>query len=359
MNVCPCKDTVLIHQKRLEQVLEIHKNEFHVSKQQLYGGHKHHCFILMIRGGTDDYNDINNKLLELHADEQLEYFPWNEYIGLNRLQNMTLINDQNEFTAKYRSLLITGFADDADNIPMVFIDVPGQVSHQLPTNDTITASVEETKDDPMQNLPNPMKTDRSFRLSSQSYLYGKRGDHFSYVYPPILGTREVIVLHEHASEATSFIKHCHGALAKIMNEAAILSVFKNPETAKAMALKPAWKTFQKAREVPEAITTRQKDNQSSAKRGSNTTDLTAASKQKTSAWTSIVTYTASNASSHTNTALTSQKTDDWEIVLQENTDHLTIAETENQALKANEESIRTANKRRTPDMTCEARQTNM
>lgn len=181
----------------------------------------------------------------------------------------------------------------------------------------------ETKSD--ENPPNPMELIGVSDYLRHHIFTGKGEKMFEYVYPPILGTREVIVSHEHASEATSFIKQCHGTLAKMMNEAAIQSVFKYPTAVKQLALKPAWKPFQKTRDVPEAITTKQINHRNGPKRGSNTTYLTVASKQKIYERPRPANSAVSTASSRTNT-LTVQKSEHYDHLLQGLTDRLSVME---------------------------------
>ena len=45
---------------------------------------------------------------------------WDEFQNLNESQKKTFIDDQNDFIKDYKCLLIDGFKDNGNNIPMIY-----------------------------------------------------------------------------------------------------------------------------------------------------------------------------------------------------------------------------------------------
>jgi hypothetical protein len=83
---------------------------------------------------------------------------------------------------------------------------------------------------------------------------GKGKNLFEYVYPPINGTREIIVLHEHVTEALSYLRNGHGELVRNMNEAAIAMIFSDTEMVKLQMENRPWAPFKYTNDIPEAVT---------------------------------------------------------------------------------------------------------
>jgi hypothetical protein len=116
---------------------------------------------------------------------------------------LTIVRRNEEWKKLFCLQSIKGFIDNGNNIPMIF------------------KADMTTEDDPL------------LTTTVTSYLknYIKDGEDnkiFDYVFPPINGTREVIVKKENLTAAIEFIKVCHGALARNINDEAIHKVFEDP-----------------------------------------------------------------------------------------------------------------------------------
>lgn len=239
-NVCPREDTTILHQVRLENILEtkygVYKN-FQLSKQVLFAdGHRNRCFIMMVKSDKEDISEINEALEDLNESTSIKYLSWIEYMALNIPQKLFLINGQTAYMAANRSLTIPGFCDDDDDIPMIYHENDG---------------MNENEDNPTQD---PLETVGVTDYLSHHIKTGKGKMMFSFVYPPIKGVREVLVFHEHVTEALAFIKCCPGELARKMNKLAIEHVFKDPEEATRQAAKKAWQPFRNTSKIPECVT---------------------------------------------------------------------------------------------------------
>jgi hypothetical protein len=242
----PRDDTVNLHCTRIRQLLPAGSPEFHLVKQPLYTGRSKALVLVMKADGADvpKLAQMMNVLNSQRAD--LEYYPWEDYLALNRLQRQTIINNQNTFNSTFRSFLINGFIDNDDDIPMVYLDDDPQTMEE----DRIISPFET------------MGVTTYLRTIPKS---GKGTLLFAYVFPPVLGIREVLVTHSNASEAGSFVRAAMGELARDMNAAAIQLVFQNPDAATEASSQIKWMPHSRTHEIPEAIST-ESDNRSPPKR---------------------------------------------------------------------------------------------
>jgi hypothetical protein len=63
---------------------------------------------------------------ELHATQTINFFLWSDFLLLTTEQLTTLVQRINSWRRNYRIILINGFIDKDDNVPMFFnpIDQP-------------------------------------------------------------------------------------------------------------------------------------------------------------------------------------------------------------------------------------------
>lgn len=233
-NIIPRDDTLKIQCGRLRNMLPEGCPDFHLVKQPLYMG-KTKTMVLVMK--ADEPNipllaQLMNAVNKKRAD--IEYYPWDSYLALNRLQRLTIINSQNKFTSSFRTLMIHGFADDDDDIPM----------HYLEDNE------ENMQED---RAISPMETIGVTQYLRTVPRSGKGTLLFAYVFPPILGIREVLVTHANAAEAASYVRVATGELAREMNQDAIKLVFRKPEAAVEAMKQDKWMPFQRTDEIPEAV----------------------------------------------------------------------------------------------------------
>jgi hypothetical protein len=157
------------------------------------------------------------QLFEKMNDEKvLAFFPMSDYTsGCTNEQKTTIVKQINTWRAHYRSILIDGFCDDMDNVPMIFND---------------------------QNEPDNILTKTSVTKYLSEYVKNSNGDNlFHYIYPPQNGTREAVVKLMNYSQAISYAKVAHGELARNMDDSAIKKVFNDPIQASLDSEKTPWR----------------------------------------------------------------------------------------------------------------------
>lgn len=241
-NVCPREDSVKLQQDRLKQYLVGRDyGDFHVRRQTIQLGEKKPIVkstVFMIVAGKQDVITVNKALEYLDDNEFISYMSWEEYRNLAYLQKKKFIEDQRDFMKDNASLLIDGFIDHGNNVPMVYKE----------ENDDLEGMIVDSNTEPT----HPLET-----VSVTTYLLnmiktGKGNPIFEHVYPPIRGVREVLVRKQQIVEAASFIKSCHGELARKMNDKSIRMVFKNPESAIKAAEQDPWRPFKFTSLIPES-----------------------------------------------------------------------------------------------------------
>jgi hypothetical protein len=335
-NVCPREDTMNITQLRLEKMLkELGDVEFLASKQMLFAGTANKSAVVMIRADESLYDPIKKKLKQLNDEMEIDFWSWKEFLAQQRLE---IVNNQNDFLTKYRTLSISGFADADDDIPMIYHDEAAMSDWEL------------QHADPLENI--------GVSDYMLTVLTGKGNPMFKYVYAPVKGIRELLVHHEHVSEALEYIKVCHGEMSKVMNDEAINLVFLDPDRARQQALTCNWEPFTMARLVPEAITTAKAPRNSynnRKKHEHNGNYLKAATNQLPNAW-------QDNATRSTTSGMTqTQSEDKAKIASMERTIHemkQTLEQTRNHNNNLNmcdeiidkkiEDSVGRLSKKRTP-----------
>jgi hypothetical protein len=135
----------------------------------------------------------------------IKFFSMNEFQSCLPGQKLKMVKTINEWSAACRSLLITGFIDNDDDVPMAFNE-------------------ERYPDEPLT------------KISVTDFLANmvKAGDGktlFHKVYPPFRGTREVLCeLHQFA-QAHSYSKVALGELSRTMDKEAMMLVFEEPDNA--------------------------------------------------------------------------------------------------------------------------------
>ena len=204
---------VVLH--RLKTIFPTGCPNFQLHLQTLFAG-KENVKVVMIKCDEINTTTLNNLFKKAHDENKLNYLPWEKFIACEASQKLTIVRRNNDWAKQYRGLLMKGFIDNNNNIPMIY-------------NEEMS-----TPDDPLK------KTTVTKYL--QHYVKDDKGnDLFEFVYPPVNGVREVIVTYGNYNIANDFMKVFRGELARNMDEAAIQKVFEDPEGALLEITEIEWK----------------------------------------------------------------------------------------------------------------------
>jgi hypothetical protein len=141
-----------------------------------------------------------------------QIYSWKEYSSLQKTQQITILNFNNQFQTDFRSLMIPGFLTNDDNNIKVWNDDKNIQQNETTGEWTFTqtsSEENEMQDDDISdrfhnniNLTNINITD----FIQQSFLSGDKTPVFAHVYEPIQGTQEVLVPTKHVPEALDLLK---------------------------------------------------------------------------------------------------------------------------------------------------------
>jgi hypothetical protein len=219
-------ETLEMHSKRLIVLLpEVHpKFQLHINTLYAQTGLK--TRVIMIKSDEAHVDHLRLMLEDLHNKNRIKFFPMNEYQSCKPGQKLTIVSRIIKWTGKVRNLLIPGFIDNDDDIPMVFNKTEG---------------VEE-----------PLNSVGVTEFLATKVKAGDGKNLFDHVYPPCDGIREVLFqLHQYA-QAEAYVKVAHGELARNMDIEAMKLVFREPEKALTQAtLQTTWTPHVRATEIQE------------------------------------------------------------------------------------------------------------
>jgi hypothetical protein len=222
-------ETIQLHKDRIKQLLPENAPRFNLSIQTIHGPENANARVFMIKCDKVHLSTLTRMFCAVD-ENYIKFFPWNSYAIQQEGQKLTIIKRQLQYTNSFRNLLLTGFKDHDDNIPM-----------KLPNPDDMEI---KPADDELNDV---LVTDY-FRYYVQSSLGTNL---FEYVFPPYSGnTREFIVKVAFVAEAASYLEFGKGELARNMTPESITAVFTEPEEAQEEATYPAWKPFLQATNIP-------------------------------------------------------------------------------------------------------------
>lgn len=123
-NVCPRDDNIMIYQDRLKKYLSgVEHEDFLVRKQILQIGEKRHIIkthVFMIVADRSNEESVNEAFEKLDDQDLISYMTWEEYRNLKDLQKKTFIEKQDKHLDENKCILIKGFIDNKNNIPLVY-----------------------------------------------------------------------------------------------------------------------------------------------------------------------------------------------------------------------------------------------
>lgn len=213
--VTSSRDTLLLHENRIKLMLPVVCPEFQVNLQKFFDNDHQATYVVMLQSSKDDVPELTKLLLDLVAEANLMFFPWKWYQTMTLEKRLTIFNDNRNWNFHYKSIIVTGFMDNDDNVQI-------KNNNEGKRDDEDTISVSEY----LRNITHPLSKDRIFE----------------YVYPTTNGTREFIVNINNIGEAENYVNYLKGQLAKDMEPGAIIAELKSPSEAMRNAHE-VWRPF--------------------------------------------------------------------------------------------------------------------
>jgi hypothetical protein len=220
--VTASRNTIFLHKVRVSNLLPKDAPKLQVSLQQIYSAERSITYFVMIQSAEEDVSELKQMLIYLTTQNKMVFYPWSNFANIEFDQKQTTINDNRRWNFLFKSIVISGFKDNNDDIKMNHIEMGEELEYNnLFPNMTIT--------DYLYQLVHPITNKKLF----------------DYVYPSTMGQQEFIVSTANSGDAENYLKCLIGELAREMSFDAINSEFENPTFAIQQAKNFKWIPFAK------------------------------------------------------------------------------------------------------------------
>jgi hypothetical protein len=228
----PDTDNLSLHTIRIRKYMPDNHPRFQLFNKTLYDSRNRGTRVVMVKCDKDNFDELLDMFRTLNHENTIKFFPWKEFTSMNSVVRDIAFQKVFKFNKLFRSVKISGFKDNEDNIPMKYkIKQTGQIE-----NDTHT--------DPLETMV------VSDYLSS--IMAGTKTKLFDHVYEPIGGIRDTLVHVDNYTEAKEFAIVALPELARNMNAASRSLVFADYKSVEnVMTTKKPWQPFTKVAELME------------------------------------------------------------------------------------------------------------
>jgi hypothetical protein len=226
----PEQDNLRLHTVRIRNYLPREHPKFQSYTRTLYDSRRRATKVVMVKCDQVDLSPLKEMFQSLHDQGTIKFLSWQEFTSLNTELRDTAFQKLFNFNKHFRSVTITGFKDNDDNVPIKY-------------------RIKQSGQQEGTNPPDPLE---SILVSNYlgTYKAGNSSILFKHVYEPIKGIRDTTVHVDNYKEAQAFSAVALIELSREMTAASRLMVFEDPESVvKGMTTKTKWQTFKKAAEL--------------------------------------------------------------------------------------------------------------
>jgi hypothetical protein len=234
------RDTTTLHQQRIRMMLENDIPEFQITLQRIYNKQGKSTFVAMVQSEKENVNIIINKLSNREKSDNFYFFPWSVYMSLPKEKKETLYQEQRLWNYNFRSIIIDGFQNNND-IATILMNSDEQIGEFVKVY-TVTEYLQQLKH-PITNVLM-----------------------FDYVYPTILGKRELIISIENLGDSESYAANLKGELGRLMEPNEIIKEFVSMSEVNKLTLLPPWQPFTRGALIEASNSTNKVDSRTWSKR---------------------------------------------------------------------------------------------
>jgi hypothetical protein len=113
------RDTIDLHQERLQNILPANAPAFQVNLVKIFGTDNKPTYMVMVQSDKVDANKLTTLLQEISKKNNIGYIPWEKYTELTLNKKQQVIKASRLWNNTFKSLVIDGFNDNDDNVPML------------------------------------------------------------------------------------------------------------------------------------------------------------------------------------------------------------------------------------------------
>jgi hypothetical protein len=166
------RETTSLIRERIRQLLPKNAPKFQINLFKVHGVSNRSTFMVMIQSDKEHVSILSKMLTRTSEENSLGYFSWHRYCLLSTGERQTIINGIKRWNTLFKSVVVDGFNDTGDNVPM-----KTKMDKETKTNDDSDWLYTTSVSDYLRQIKNPT-TGVKF---------------FDYVYPSIMGQREFVV----------------------------------------------------------------------------------------------------------------------------------------------------------------------
>jgi hypothetical protein len=232
-DLVPEPDNIKMHTIRLRKHLPPKHPRLQLFVKSLFDSKQRSTKIVVFKCDQCDFDVVHELFQKLDEENKIKFFSWKEFTSLPPDLRDTAFKKQLMFNKTYKSVVLSGFKDNDDNVKMIY-----KIQQ--------TGSIEESED----------KRDTLEDIYVTDYLQewipaGTGTPLFYHVYEPIEGQRDTMVHIDNYAEASDYAKVCLRELARVMNAPARAMVFEDVKAAEDGLTKSAWQPYTKAAKLIE------------------------------------------------------------------------------------------------------------
>jgi hypothetical protein len=119
-NMIPDPEILRLHTIRLRKYLPANHPRFQLFVKTLYNSRRHGTRVVMIKADLENVETIDEMFHQLDLENVIQCLSWKEFISLGSPLRDTAFQKQVLFNKHYRSVVLSGFKDNEDNVKMIF-----------------------------------------------------------------------------------------------------------------------------------------------------------------------------------------------------------------------------------------------
>jgi hypothetical protein len=116
----PRYESINIQTNRIKTLLPANAANFQLQYGNLWGKKGERTRVVMIKCDEQNVEELLQEFEKLHESNALTFFPWTDFLSCTTEQRTTNVQCIKNWRALHRSILIPGFQDNNDNVPMIY-----------------------------------------------------------------------------------------------------------------------------------------------------------------------------------------------------------------------------------------------
>ena len=190
VNTHPRDSLIQIQTERILQLLPDHNQPpFMTYKSKVWNSNNISCHVLMVKTASYDTNEISAMFESIEESNSAHYISWEDWESLSLKRQNTIINTQNKYHTRYASLILSDLYDNDEIVMGEGVDVNTMTEEE---HSRLSLTITEF-----------LETKYTMMVNNQMVPIAEM------VFPPINGTREIMIERSNKKLAIQWCKKLH------------------------------------------------------------------------------------------------------------------------------------------------------